>query len=283
MFHGAGIVIAVLAVTGWFVVPAIRVLKSVLFGIEFEGKNRLRFLGNSGGYRSRVLVSVLLGPLARCEDCAGGRRVSRTCHAQSQVSWIVKEICVQDGQVVFEGQTLVLLDNEQLVNEKLALELQIKQSEIKERVLEQGQKQAERQAEYERRLGLQKQYAEKSSQVEHLTIVAPQDGRVVMSGLQHKVGTYLDLGEDLLLIGDESSKELLVSLSQDDMHAFQGDAQPKVNICLPRREAIRSYLTSIRPRASIEPIHPAMITINGGSLPVAPKKSEIRMGRRSMN
>ncbi len=274
MFHGAGIVIAVVAVTAWLVVPTIRVLKSVFFGIEFETKNRLRFFGSIAATATAFWFLFFWMPWPGAQTAPAVVEYREPAMLRARSPGFVKEVCVENGQIVFEGQTLVLLENEQLVNEKLALEFQIKQSEIKERVLEQNQKQAERQAEMERRLGLQKQYAEKSIQVEHLTIVAPQDGRIVMNGLQHQVGTYLDLGDDLLLIGDESSKELQVSLSQDDMHAFQGQAKPMVNAFLPHRKTFRSYLTSIRPRASIEPIHPAMITINGGSLPVAPKKSE---------
>lgn len=74
-------------------------------------------------------------------------------------------------------------------------------------------------------------------------------------------------------LGEENSKELRVAIDQDDADAFFAQVGKPVWI---RRggKVFSSPLSQIEPRASLEPLHPALAATKGGPLPVQHKTKQ---------
>jgi putative peptide zinc metalloprotease protein len=105
-------------------------------------------------------------------------------------------------------------------------------------------------------------------------IRAPHAGTIVRRDLNLLLGTYLKEGDDIVSLGDQSKKELRLSISQDDLDVFTQRVGQPIRIDIPRHPPWHAVLEKVIPRATIEPSHPALTTVNGGSLPVKPASKD---------
>ncbi len=92
----------------------------------------------------------------------------------------------------------------------------IQQSEIRQSQFIRHHETASVQVETENQSSLQKRLTEKQQQANQLTVRGPVAGRVMSRSLVWAIGTYAQPGTELVAIGDDSRKELRVSISQDD-------------------------------------------------------------------
>jgi putative peptide zinc metalloprotease protein len=268
MFHGAGIVLACVALVMWLGLPTLRFVKYFVFGEPGEQPHRFRFILTTGS--ATAICAIVFGfvtwPGTREAPAVVEYAPSTVIRAAS--AGFVSEIRVASGQQVERGQLLVVLENRQLARDLSDLELQIRQSEIRGRRSEQQGELAAQQAEMKKREGLQSQLAEKRAQVERLTVRAPCAGKIIRRDLATIIGTYLNEGDEIATIGDESKKELQISISQDDLEVFAGQVGKLGQVEIPRYSPLQSTLEKVMPRASLTPLHPALATANGGPLPV---------------
>jgi hypothetical protein len=111
--------------------------------------------------------------------------------------------------------------------------------------------------------------AEIRQQCDHLQVFAPVDGRVVARNLRNLIGTHVQEGDELMAVGDERRKELLVSIAQDQVD----DVLPRLGqIARFRLGNCRLYegtLTQVEPRASRKLPHAALSALVGGPLAVS--------------
>jgi hypothetical protein len=110
--------------------------------------------------------------------------------------------------------------------------------------------------------------AEKKLEVDQLSVRAPRSGMIIRRGLDALSGAYLDVGDEIAAIGDEHSKELRISISQDDMDAFTDRVGESLEVAVPGYAPVRTTFARVIPRASRQPTHPALAAVNGGPLPV---------------
>jgi putative peptide zinc metalloprotease protein len=275
LFHGAGVILACLAAVMWVGLPAWRFVHYLAVGKTGEQPRRLRFLLTAGSLTAICVLVFGYLPWPGARQAPAVVEFSPNTIVRAGSAGFVREIHVQSGESVEEGQLLVTLENREWVRRVADLELRIKQSEIQGRVHEQKGERAEQQAEAENRDSLYKQLAERRAQVEMLTVRAPHEGTIVRRDLKMLLATYVKEGADILSLGDQSKKELRLSISQDDLDVFTQRVGQPVRIDIPRHPLWKARLEKVIPRASLEPTHPAMTTINGGSLAVKPveKKS----------
>jgi multidrug efflux pump subunit AcrA (membrane-fusion protein) len=182
----------------------------------------------------------------------------------------VHELFVHDGQTVAAGQALLRLENQELTVQRKTVELEIEKSIAKCRSLRQAGETAKEQAELAEQAGLRKKQHELASQLDSLTILAPADGKVLGRNLDAWLGRYVELGTELLLIGDEEAKEVLVAIPQDDVELFHRGHDAGLTI---RFDAIGVHATDatsmvIEPRATTQPPHEALSSRLGGPLAV---------------
>jgi putative peptide zinc metalloprotease protein len=117
---------------------------------------------------------------------------------------------------------------------------------------------------------LQEKIAERSLQLEKSILVAPAAGCVVTRDVVSLVGRYVHEGEELLAIGNENQKHLLIAIAQGDIERFEDQDGRSIDVRLqsPTRAPFSCTLTGIEPRASQELPHQALAATNGGPLAV---------------
>lgn len=281
LFHGAGVVLTVGALGAWLVSPAIKFARYLVMGVPGERPRRLRFALIAGGALSAA--SGLLGfmPWPGTLSAPGVVEYSPPTVLRARSAGFVRDIPVADGQQVDEGQLIAVLDNDELMRDLADLELRIRQAELRARRSEQKRDYARQQAEHEQRTALEQQLAEKQAQVASLQIHAPRAGRIVRRGLESLVGTYLEEGDELATLGDESLKEVRISLSQDDLDAFTRRRGQSVWVNFACRPLWRGSLAQVLPRATHDPPHPALAAVHGGPLPVVREAVGVDSGGKS--
>lgn len=272
LFHGAGIVLAGLAIVLWLGLPTFQFLKYMIAGRPGDQPNARRF-ALAFGMLATVASGVLtLVPWPGALQAPAIVAYATDYSVRAATPGFVQEVLVESGQRVEAGQPLVVIDNPEISDELADLKLAIAQAEIQCRVLKQKQKLAAYQAEIERRTSLQQQLMEKQLQVDHLTIRAPAAGTLVATNLESLVGTYLREGTELGAIGDPSDKQLRVSIDQDDLSGFKNRVGDTVSVFLPGAPKVRGRLHEVDPRASVRPSHQAFCAVNQG--PIAVRRAD---------
>jgi putative peptide zinc metalloprotease protein len=180
----------------------------------------------------------------------------------------LRELHVQSGHRVELGQLLATLDNPQLRSELLDVELALQRSLHKSIGYRNRLEMAASQAELCEIESLQKRLAEKRAQLALLTIRAPSAGTVVSRRLDWKLGAYFSAGAEILTIGHEHRKEVVGSVAQDDVKAFNAAVGSRVKIEVSGMPPIEATLARVSPTASSSSQHASLYAINGGPLPV---------------
>ncbi len=182
----------------------------------------------------------------------------------------VKEILVKQGDNVEAGQTLLILENKELSEEKTDLALQIQIHELKGQQYFKDNALSAYQTEIEKITELQHKLREKTQQVQDLTIIAPIAGSVVVDYLTDLQDNYLQQGTEILTLAHLQQKEIKLSISQQDIDMFRAqegqlltfyrDAMPLTKISI--------LLQKVNPSANQTVIHPALTALAGGAIPV---------------
>lgn len=274
LFHGAGIVLAIMAVATWIGVPVVRFIKYLLKSSSVDRPNWTQFALVSGTslLLAAVVLFVLPWPGAVCAPAVVDYAPLSVVRADSP--GFVTEVLVQSGDRVEQGRALVTLRNNELVAERNDLELAIAQSKLKSRAHQQKKEIAAHQSELEHRQSLLKKKREIESQIEALTIRAPSSGIVIGRNLDAMLGKYVDLGDEVLSIGNDEKKELQVAISQDNLDHFAAATGQSVDIRIRDVGGFQSTLMKVSPRASLQPPHPALSAQAGGPLAVKPANVE---------
>jgi hypothetical protein len=169
---------------------------------------------------------------------------------------------------------LLTLRNEELQTACRELELASEASERKQLIYLQKNEIASAQIERENRGALDKRLAEKRRQLDALVVRAPQAGMVLARNLPALLGTYLREGEEVLFLGEPARKELRAAVSEADAQHFAARFQEPIPVRLQSRSWHQARLVRITPRASREPLHPALRADLGGPLAVKARKPD---------
>jgi len=270
MFRGAGLALAVLAAVTWWGVPAVKYLRYVVVGNECERPNIVRF-GAVSAVSLLIVLLIFQLPWPGGVTAVGVVQYDPLNVYRVKSSGFVEEVHVQSGDLVHPGQVLATIRNLETELELAEIDLEIEESKVKSRILHQDYDVVAFQVETKKRESLQRQRKELQQQVDDLAVVATVRGRVIGRDLQSLVGQYLKSGAVLMSVGDESRKQIHLSIAQKDVGFFekQIDKRPFVRIKgrpQPLREAI---LVRVDPRASRSLASPALAAPNGGPLAVA--------------
>lgn len=180
----------------------------------------------------------------------------------------LRELRVQSGDRVQPGQLLATLDNPQLRSELFDVELALQRARQKSIAFRNRNEMAAYQAELGEIESLGKRFAEKQAQLAQLTIRAPSAGTVVSQHLNWKLGVYFSAGAEILTIGQEDRKEVVGSVSQNDVKAFSAAVGRRVMVEMSGMPLIEGTLKRVSPTASVSSQQVALYAINGGPLPV---------------
>jgi putative peptide zinc metalloprotease protein len=187
---------------------------------------------------------------------------------------IVQAVKVRDGETVQAGQVIAVLTNDELAVELATVRNQIEQSKLQQRIFHQTQETAKQQAELAKDRSLQEKGIEIQKQVDGLVVRAPVAGKIVAHHLDSMPGRYLSVGDEIVVIGNEKSKEVILAVAQNDISSYLSQRGQVVNVRVTGDEehSFNANLTKVDPRASLTPPHEALGASAGGPLPVTSKR-----------
>lgn len=249
-------------------------------------RNLVRFLGKQQSLETRRLAIVggcFLGCLAIVAFLLTRPSTISTCGivdyspptiVRSASPGHVREVEVREGETVKKGQVLMVLDNKQLRVELANIRYQIEQSQLQQRIHREADETAKEQAEAAKYRSLRKKEAEIQAQVDGLVVRAPISGQIIANDLDTYLGRYLSIGDEILVIGSENRKEVILAAAQNDISSFTAQLSRPVRVRITGDEgdSFTASLSKIDPRASQKLPHPALGADAGGSLPVKSKR-----------
>jgi putative peptide zinc metalloprotease protein len=178
----------------------------------------------------------------------------------------IDRVYVRQGEVVQSGQQIATQQNLELESKAKRLQIQLKQSEIRERQFLQKSQVAEQQAEHEHQRAIQAELTSIQLDIDQLQICAKSAGIVNHPDPASLEGRFFEIGDEILQVIPSDEKIFRASISQSDFDYFQNHLSNQVTIDLPGREQIEGRLRNINPRASLVPLNLSLIQAYGGSL-----------------
>ena len=270
MFHGAGVVLTIIAVIGWLVRPLGRLTRQIWEGASNGiAIDRRRLLVASLATAASLLLLVLI-PWPSGDSAPAVVEYEPRTRIRVESAGFVREILVRSGDSVEPGQKLVVLENRESETKLRQLESQIEQSRIRSTIYHRDLQLAAKQSEDEHRTALEKQRDELLEIRGGLVINAPTEGRVLGRNLDTWKGRYVEVGTSLMAIGDPQKKQLRVAVSQENHEQFVANLGDPVWVRLRgRSRRVRgSVLMAIDPKATVQLTNAALASTSGGPLAV---------------
>ena len=274
MFRGAGLAIAIGAMLLWYVKPTIDLVSSIIIRWRRDrwSATRAVLLGGLTAGIVGTLGFLLPSPIQR--HAPGIVEFADLENVRVTSAGFVDEILVVNGQLVAAGDTLVRLRNEELEARVTDLELAIEKSEAQRVGLVNRRELAAAQIELRNQQAQREQLAEARLRTSALSIQAPIAGRVLARRLDQQLGNYLQEGTEVLVIGDDTRKEVLASVDQRDLEAFSIASVDSADLRIRGRGPATSSRLKLEPRASTRLPHPALSAVHGGEVDVVASSTE---------
>jgi putative peptide zinc metalloprotease protein len=280
-FGGVGLLLAPLALLTWWGRPLGSFLRLLLIGEKHAQPHRFRFLAIATSFSVLSVLLLIFLPWPFPAEFPAIVEFTDQCVVRAGSAGWVRELLVKPGQKVRAGEILLRLENVPLQQELADLDLEIEQSLIKSRFLEQKRELAACQAELKNIEALRKRRQEKGNEVEKLVVRAPIAGEVIARELDSLQDTYLSAGQEICILGDKERKEIRVSVAQNELETATASLNHTVRIHVFGTGRYTGTLAKITPRASEEPPHAALCATEGGPLSVKTKSDPPKNSKNS--
>jgi len=268
LFHGAGIVLAVAGLAMWLGPPWVKTAKYFIHGDAAGRPKRLRFISITATVVLLSGLALFYLPWPGAYRAPGLVRYAPSAIIRAQTNGFVTSIDVRSGQWVRQGQPLIQLRNQQLQLDLADLRIQAEATNRQMRSLLHSGKTVDYQVELRKHAALVEQIDDRQQEVDRLTVRAPTNGRIVADQLDEIKGTYVHLGDELLVIGCEDRKELVISIGQEEVEAFQAEVHQTASVRIHGHAPFAAPLTRVAPRAHRTPPDLALTAVTGGMLAV---------------
>ncbi len=268
LWEGSGILLAAFGVICWFGMPLWRA------GREFR---RQWCESPPAAWRAVVVSTFLIGavvsgftwiPSPVGVTAPGIVDYENLTVVRSAIAGVIDRVHVTDGEFVSAGDVLLTLQNEEISNAYHDLLLAIEQCRIRQRIALDRQEPGTAQVERRNREALEHRLASAKHEFLSLSVVAPSAGKIVARTIQQLPGRYVTRGQELLAIGAEAAKELVLSVADSDVDQVLPRIDSDVRIRIGIREMAHGRFARVEPRASTHLTHPAMAATEGGPLTV---------------
>ena len=274
LFHGAGIILAALGVILWYGMPAWQQIRWFR-AARVNGTINQRRLATSCLASGLLLIGMFtVLPAPGTKSAPAIVRYSDEQVVRAAADGFIRQILVCNGQAVTRGETLIVLENPQLVLDVEDLERLAAEATIESRIKTRAGELALAQAASERNASLLAQLAEKRQLVAQQTVTAPIDGFVFQRKLENRIDSFARAGEALLSIAHAETKEVVVSVDQRDLESIQGKEGMYLKVAFPGQPLLKTKLTRVNPRVSNRLQHDSWGANLGGPLPVQPVADE---------
>lgn len=270
LFHGVGLILAAGALFAWIAVPLVRSVRYLVLGDEVSPPNRAYFAALATVWGVSLALACSFAPWPFAVKAPGVVEYLPGGIVRTEVSGFVRRVHAKPGQVVQAGDLLVELDNERLRSETKRLELALAASRKRVFMASKAGDIASQKIELENRRKLESQLEQRRQQLGCFRICSPIAGVVVADELASLHGMFLEEGTELMTVGDESRKQIRLSVEQQDSDHFATHLGTTVNVTMRagERDNLRLPLQHIDPSASTAVEHLSLTVAGGGRIPV---------------
>ncbi len=275
LFHGAGFVLSATAVVIWYGLPAVSFARFVVRG-DYQNRPRpIRFLA-ALGVAVAMLFAIMMCPVPGGVRAPAIVEFEPMYDLRAESPGFVQAVTVQAGDNVTEGQTLVVLRNDDLAAELKLAATEVKLSEVRMRILRDQDRYAEYQAEVSRRDSAIQRRAILQQKSKGLIVAAPAAGVVISHRPLELLGKYVHAGESLVSIASESAKEIKVSIAEHHVESFIQHVGSAAQVYLNGQTCVvgPATLARVDPSATDALRQPLLGAHNGGPLPVRTLESD---------
>jgi putative peptide zinc metalloprotease protein len=269
LFHGAGILLAAAAGFAWFAKPAIDLVRYLMTPQVINQPSVSRF--------TKLTVSIVLASSLLCVlPFPGGVSAPAIVdfeplhYVRSEANGFVADVRVTTGQNVEAEEVLMTIRNDELKTQLHQVQAELRQAEIRTRILHQEDNLADYQAEQERVVALTEKLDSLQEQVRGLTVRATVAGKILSRKLHSLEGKYVEVGETLTIVSNGDKKAVLASISEEYVETFADKVgvSPHVWVRGYHRPIRQAKLARVEPSASDMLRHPALGGHAGGPIPV---------------
>lgn len=273
LFHGAGLAIVLVGFVFWIGAPLFSNLRYFLFGRDYEQPNRVYCTALVATWAVALTIGCCYGPWPFSVRAPGVVDYHAGGIVRTGVGGFVKQIHVEPGQFVQQGQLLAELENVQLEAETARLSSALRASEKRIDMASTAGDVSAQRIEQENRRNFRLQLAERKKQIASFQIVAPIAGQIVADDLASLLGTFVEQGHELMVIGDERKKEIKLSIAQQDARLFASRIGRSVTVKMRggNHEKLALKLNAVRPGASTTIEYPSITAAAGGIVVVRPR------------
>lgn len=268
MFSGAGLVLSVLGTLLFLWAPAVQLAQLLAQEWQQDMWRAIRGSLLVTAVAGLLVTAIFLVPCPGTAHAPGIVEYQDLLVIRPQAAGFVERMHVVEGQLVEAGTLLAELSNEDLAVEVRDLELSVEQAQARQRRARNTGEVAVAQIEERNELALRERLNDRRARLAALMIVAPRAGRVIGQHLAELKGTYLEPGAELLALGREESKEVLVSVRQDSLEAAESTVGGIHYVRLAGTGVLPGQVERLNPRASTLAPNPALNSPFGGDLPV---------------
>ncbi len=270
LFSGWGLLLTIVAVIGWLYNPV----------AGFIAKIPQYRMGNPSFASHLAIRLLLVGSLASLLLFGVSWKKNISIPAvilfeeqysiRAETSGFVRDVLVNTGDLVQKGQVLILLENDALQSKAKGMEFEKQIIEIEERQAHVKRQYADLQILNERQKLVAAQYANIEKDRKALVLYAPGSGVVVGKELKSRVGTFVSKGQELFLIVKAVNKQLVASVSQDDVEVFFGKVGKPVLVDMSASGLGKfiAVIEKVAPTASRKLLHFSLAATYGGPFDV---------------
>ena len=270
MFGGFGILLSIFGFVCWYGQPVIHLAKEIWLRKNTKPHSFFRAAVVSTFFVFIALTCWYVIPTpfhARCPCLVDFEDAAKI---RSGSSGFVAEVLVADGQLVEPGTPLLRLTNVELQSEFDELAAKLKQHSTREKIALNEQNSAEAQNAARDFHAAEQAFNKCKEELQQLLIRAPHSGRVIATNLNQLVGRYFESGSHLLTIGNEETKEVVITIPSGRFRSADELLGKTVPVEFGTRRRRLVTIRQVDPKASRRVRAPKLIVPNGGALPVRP-------------
>lgn len=268
LWQGAGVVLAIAATLLWFGIPLLKFARFLMLGTGHHRPSLSRFAMTSALAITAAVGALYLIPSPGAITFQALVVYDPATVVRADGDGFVEAVFVSAGEWVEAGQPIARMRNREVIRDVAQLELELAASQIRARRLQRQRALAELDVAREDAATIEKQLVELRAEAAALLVRAPVSGRVVTRNVKNLVGVRLQRGDPLMELGNERCKQVRFHVQEDLVPLVGGSSDHIVYVSWGSISSMPCRLRKIDPRATTEPLSPALCAPYGGTLVV---------------
>lgn len=271
MFGGFGILLAAFGIVSWFGKPCLELFKRLSIHFKQRPGSLIRTGLLTTLTASFVMASWFWIPSPFSVRAPCLVEYEDATQVRTETDGFIVELLAKEGDRVKAGDALLRIENRELEAEVAELKAKLQYEETRERIaLDQSMAGEAQIAAREQRATITK-LVSRQAELNNLLVKAPCSGKIVARGFEHLQDKYVSSGDVLLSIGDENTKEIVISLPATELDSARRLVGTSIPLEIGCRRRFQATVDRINPRATTRINHESLIDPNGG--PIAVRQS----------